>query len=186
PAQHSKMRNQEPAPPNSNFFHVQNPKYCPKSSGWGVEGDQSDQHLHPHRGALVLPGPSARGVHGLQGEGEITTDIEDAIAKYNEATARLAEAEKNKAQADQVVKEINDSISKDIKEFQANLESQAKKTKAIQDAANDKSLKELEQRTQERLEAYIDSQAVERGLKELKGLKPNQKQKFMDAAIASL
>ena len=41
-------------------------------------------------------------------------------------------------------------------------------------------------RIQERLEAYIDSQAVERGLKELKGLKPNQKQKFMDAAIASL
>lgn len=33
---------------------------------------------------------------------EIQSDIEDAIAKYNEATSRLAEAEKNKAQADQV------------------------------------------------------------------------------------
>lgn len=33
---------------------------------------------------------------------EIKSDIEDAIAKYNEATSRLAEAEKNKAQADQV------------------------------------------------------------------------------------
>lgn len=54
-------------------------------------------------------------------EKEIQSDIEDAIAKYNEATSRLAEAEKNKAQADQVVKEINDSIAKDIAEFQANL-----------------------------------------------------------------
>ncbi|CAJ1427087.1 unnamed protein product [Effrenium voratum] len=119
-------------------------------------------------------------------EKEIHSDIEDAIAKYNEATSRLAEAEKNKAQADQVVKEINDSIAKDISEFQANLQSAAKKTKALQDAANDKSLTELEQRTQERLEAYIDSQAVERGLKELKGLTADKKQKFMDAAIASL
>ena len=40
---------------------------------------------------------------------EIKSDIEDAIAKYNEATSRLAEAEKNKAQADQVreVYEVN-------------------------------------------------------------------------------
>ncbi|CAE6965396.1 atpF, partial [Symbiodinium sp. CCMP2456] len=45
-------------------------------------------------------------------EKEIQSDIDDAIAKYNEATARLAEAKKAKEQADQVVKEINDSISK--------------------------------------------------------------------------
>ncbi|CAJ1425350.1 unnamed protein product [Effrenium voratum] len=119
-------------------------------------------------------------------EKEIGSDIEDAIAKYNEATSRLAEAEKNKAQADQVVKEINDSISKDIKEFQTNLQVQAKKTQETQEKAQEKSLEELQARTKERLEAYIDSQAVERGLKELKGLKPGQKQKFMDAAIASL
>ncbi|CAJ1345860.1 unnamed protein product [Effrenium voratum] len=114
-------------------------------------------------------------------EKEIGSDIEDAIAKYNEATSRLAEAEKNKAQADQVVKEINDSISKDIKEFQTNLqEVQAKKTQETQEKAQETSLQELQARTKERLEAYIDSQAVERGLKELKGLKPGQKQKFME------
>ncbi|CAJ1378745.1 unnamed protein product [Effrenium voratum] len=113
-------------------------------------------------------------------EKEIGSDIEDAIAKYNEATSRLAEAEKNKAQADQVVKEINDSISKDIKEFQTNLQVQAKKTQETQEKAQEKSLEELQARTKERLEAYIDSQAVERGLKELKGLKPGQKQKFME------
>merc|ERR1719240_1118768 len=47
---------------------------------------------------------------------EIQSDIDDAIAKYNEATARLAEAEKAKAQADQVVKEINEEIVKDLAE----------------------------------------------------------------------
>merc|ERR1712137_1000689 len=51
-------------------------------------------------------------------EKEIQYDIDDAIAKYNEATARLAEAQKNKAQADEVIAEINASIEKDQKEFE--------------------------------------------------------------------
>merc|ERR1712061_737890 len=51
-------------------------------------------------------------------EKEIQTDIDDAIAKYNEATARLAEAKKAKAQADEVIAEINGSIAKDQKEFE--------------------------------------------------------------------
>ncbi|CAE7624013.1 atpF [Symbiodinium sp. CCMP2592] len=54
-------------------------------------------------------------------EKEIQSDIDDAIAKYNEASTRLAEAKKAKEQADAVVKEINDSIAKDIKEFQSTL-----------------------------------------------------------------
>lgn len=119
-------------------------------------------------------------------EKEIKSDIEDAIAKYNEATSRLAEAEKNKAQADQVVKEINDSIAKDIAEFQANLKDQAQRKMEAQDKAQAKSLKDLEARTQESLNQFIDSQAVERGLKEIKSLTAAQKSKFMDAAIASL
>merc|ERR1719217_1365846 len=60
-------------------------------------------------------------------EKEIQQDIDDAISKYDEAVARLAEAEKNKAQADQVVAEIEGSIEKDKKEF---LESITKATDA--------------------------------------------------------
>lgn len=119
-------------------------------------------------------------------EKEIKSDIEDAIAKYNEATSRLAEAEKNKAQADQVVKEINDSIAKDIAEFQSNLKAQAKVKMEMQDKAQEKSLSDLQARTQQNLEAFIDGQAVNRGLKELKSLTMAQKKKFMDAAIESL
>merc|ERR1712232_718753 len=59
-------------------------------------------------------------------EKEIQSDIDDAIAKYNEATARLAEAEKAKAQADQVVKEINDTIVKDLAETEQKLKDNAK------------------------------------------------------------
>mmetsp|Transcript_144041 Transcript_144041/g.203808 ORF Transcript_144041/g.203808 Transcript_144041/m.203808 type:complete len:222 (+) Transcript_144041:39-704(+) len=119
-------------------------------------------------------------------EKEIQSDIEDAIAKYNEATSRLAEAEKNKAQADQVVKEINDSIKKDISEFQAKLKEQAKQKMEAQDKSQEKSLKDLESRTEANLESFIDAQAVQRGLKEIKSLTSTQKSKFMDAAIASL
>lgn len=56
----------------------------------------------------------------------------------------------------------------------------------VQNKAQEKSLADLQARTDENLEAFIDSQAVSRGLKELKGLNTTQKQKFMDAAIASL
>mmetsp|Transcript_134722 Transcript_134722/g.190489 ORF Transcript_134722/g.190489 Transcript_134722/m.190489 type:complete len:230 (-) Transcript_134722:91-780(-) len=119
-------------------------------------------------------------------EKEIQSDIEDAIAKYNEATSRLAEAEKNKAQADQVVKEINDSITKDIAEFKAKLKEQAKTKQEMQDKSMKQSLEALEARTADNLNAFIDSQAVKRGLKDLKSLTAAQKKKFMDAAINSL
>merc|ERR1740138_1106362 len=39
-------------------------------------------------------------------EKEIQTDIDDAIAKFEEASTRLAEAEKAKAQANEVIAEI--------------------------------------------------------------------------------
>merc|ERR1712038_1066681 len=46
-------------------------------------------------------------------EKEITEDIDDAIVKFNEATERLAEAQKAKAQADEVTAEILASIETD-------------------------------------------------------------------------
>merc|ERR1712048_448395 len=61
-------------------------------------------------------------------EKEIQTDIDDAIAKYQEATARLAEAQKAKAQADEVIAEIEASISKDQQEFQTMIDAQTTAT----------------------------------------------------------
>merc|ERR1711972_288253 len=46
-------------------------------------------------------------------EKEIQQDIDDAIAKFKEAEERLAEAEKNRAQAQEVIAEIEGSIEKD-------------------------------------------------------------------------
>merc|ERR1719323_1473455 len=40
-------------------------------------------------------------------EKEIQSDIDDAVAKFQEASERLAEAQKAKAQADEVIAEIN-------------------------------------------------------------------------------
>merc|ERR1712217_221606 len=57
-------------------------------------------------------------------EKEINGDIDDAVAKFNEATERLAEAEKAKAQADQVVAEIMTSIETDKKEFERTISAQ--------------------------------------------------------------
>merc|ERR1719350_2552367 len=102
-------------------------------------------------------------------EKEIQTDIDDAIAKYQEATARLAEAQKAKAQADEVIAEIEASISK---------EKQA--------AAAEAALKELQANADLKVNAYIQEQAVKRGLTELQQLSGDQKAKFMDAAINSL
>jgi len=119
-------------------------------------------------------------------EKEIQTDIDDAIAKYNEATARLAEAQKAKAQADEVIAEIDASIEKDQREFQTMIEAQTKTTLEKQAAAAEEALKELQSSTDLKVEAYIQEQAVKRGMKELQELSGDQKAKFMDAAIESL
>jgi len=119
-------------------------------------------------------------------EKEIQTDIEDAIAKYNEATARLAEAEKAKAQADQVIGEIKASIETDQREFEATVQAQTSATLAKQAAAAETALKDLEANADSQVENYIQNEAVRRGLQELSSLSDGQKSKFMDAAIASL
>merc|ERR1712203_1192705 len=82
-------------------------------------------------GLLYLLGPLLSESMATR-EKEIQTDIDDAIAKYNEASARLAEAQKAKAQADQVIAEINASIEKDQKEFEATIKAQTSATLAKQ------------------------------------------------------
>ncbi|CAE7756159.1 atpF [Symbiodinium pilosum] len=119
-------------------------------------------------------------------EKEIHSDIEDAIAKYNEASARLAEAKKAQAQAMQVVQEINANVAKDIAEFQNTIRSSAEASMAQMERSAQASLKDMEKSAAERLESYISQEAVERGLIELQTLNQAQKSKFMDAAIASL
>merc|ERR1712048_1330348 len=76
-------------------------------------------------------------------EKEIQADIDDAIAKYDEATTRLAEAEKAKAQADQVIAEIDASIEKDKKEFEASMKRSAEEQIARQAAAAEKAVASL-------------------------------------------
>jgi len=119
-------------------------------------------------------------------EKEIQTDIDDAIAKYNEATARLAEAQKAKAQADGVIAEIEASIEKDQKEFKATIETQTEATLEKQAAAAEQALKDLQAGADLKVESYIQEQAIKRGVKELQQLDGDQKAKFMDAAINSL
>merc|ERR1712137_1405615 len=101
---------------------------------------------------------------------EIQTDIDDAIAKYTEATERLAEAQKAKAQADQVIAEINASIETDQKEFEATIRAQTSNTLEKQAAAAESALKQLEANAENQVEGYIQQEAVSRGLAELKSL----------------
>merc|ERR1712151_1072795 len=102
-----------------------------------------------------------------------------AIAKYNEATARLAEAEKAKAQAGQGIAEINASIETEQKEFEATIQASTSATLAKQAAAAEAALKDLESNAGSQVETYIQTEAVRRGLRELSGLTDAQKTKFM-------
>eukprot|EP00931_Biecheleriopsis_adriatica_P119262 TRINITY_DN944_c1_g1_i1.p1 TRINITY_DN944_c1_g1~~TRINITY_DN944_c1_g1_i1.p1 ORF type:complete len:231 (+),score=83.17 TRINITY_DN944_c1_g1_i1:85-777(+) len=119
-------------------------------------------------------------------EKEIQSDIDDAIAKYNEATARLAEAEKAKAQADQVVAEINASVDKDKSEFEAAMRANAVAAQKRADEASQVLIKDLESVAVSKVETFIETEAVQRGLKEMSTLSKAQQTKFMEAAIAAL
>mmetsp|Transcript_27695 Transcript_27695/g.86374 ORF Transcript_27695/g.86374 Transcript_27695/m.86374 type:complete len:124 (-) Transcript_27695:26-397(-) len=119
-------------------------------------------------------------------EKEIQTDIDDAVAKFSEASQRLAEAQKAQAQANEVIAEINASIDKDKADFEATIKAQTDATLAKQAAAAEKTLGELQASADNRVETYIQEEAVTRGLKELSDLSAGQRAKFMDAAIASL
>jgi len=119
-------------------------------------------------------------------EKEIQTDIEDAIAKFSEATERLAEAEKAQRQANEVIAEIDASIEKDKKDFEATIRASTDATLKKQAVAAENMLAELQSGAENKVEAFIQDEAVSRGLKELSNLSAQQKAKFMDAAIASL
>mmetsp|Transcript_47103 Transcript_47103/g.136139 ORF Transcript_47103/g.136139 Transcript_47103/m.136139 type:complete len:235 (+) Transcript_47103:84-788(+) len=119
-------------------------------------------------------------------EKEIQTDIEDAVAKFNEATERLAEAEKAQSQANEVIAEIDASIAKDKAEFEATVKAQTEVTLQKAAAAAEKTLADLQAGADNKVEAYIQEEAVKRGLGELSSLSEKQKSKFMDAAIAAL
>merc|ERR1712086_525661 len=117
---------------------------------------------------------------------EITQDIADAIAKYNEAISRLAEAEKAKSQADEVIAEIEGSISKDQAQYKTMVEESVAKKIAMQAGSATALTNQLEQAAIAKLENYVTSESVQRGLKEMKILNQKQKDSFMDKAIASL
>merc|ERR1712039_360266 len=119
-------------------------------------------------------------------EKEIQTDIDDAIAKFNEASSRLAEAEKAQSQANEVIAEIEASIEKDKKEFEVTIKAQTKLTLDRQAAAAEATLKDMEENADARVEAFIQSEAVKRGLSEISELTAAQRTKFTNNAIESL
>jgi len=119
-------------------------------------------------------------------EKEIQTDIDDAIAKYNEASSRLAEAQKSQAQANEVVAEIQASIEKDQKEFEANIRSTTNAVLEKQALVAESVLKDLETSASGNVETYINSEAIKRGHKELCSPSKDFQQKYLDAMIAGL
>ncbi|CAK0898070.1 unnamed protein product, partial [Prorocentrum cordatum] len=136
-------------------------------------------------GLLYLLGPLLSESMATR-EKEIQGDIDDAIAKFNEATSRLAEAEKAQAQANEVIAEINASIDKDKAEFEASLKANMENTLARQEAAAKQAIKDMEDGAASRIESYISTTAIERGMKELKALDASKKDKYMDMAIDEL
>mmetsp|Transcript_76055 Transcript_76055/g.246882 ORF Transcript_76055/g.246882 Transcript_76055/m.246882 type:complete len:230 (-) Transcript_76055:102-791(-) len=119
-------------------------------------------------------------------EKEIQTDIDDAIAKYIEASARLAEAEKNKQQADAVIKEIENSISKDQQDLKLAMETSMKVQVARAAEAAERSMQEMNSGAEEQLEAYILEQAVSRGVAELTLMPASKKAAYLDSVISQL
>mmetsp|Transcript_76066 Transcript_76066/g.246927 ORF Transcript_76066/g.246927 Transcript_76066/m.246927 type:complete len:231 (-) Transcript_76066:68-760(-) len=119
-------------------------------------------------------------------EKEIQTDIDDAIAKYNEASARFAEAEKNKQQADAVIKEIENSISKDQQDLKLAMETSMKAQVARAAEVAEKSMQDMNSGAAEQLEAYILEQAVSRGFAELTMMPANKKAAYLDSVISQL
>merc|ERR1719335_319487 len=113
-------------------------------------------------------------------EKEIQQDIDDAIAKYDEAVARLAEAEKNKAQAAEVVAEIEASIEKDKKEFFDSITASTEQSIKEQDAMAAAALSKMGDNTDQQLQDFIRNQAVTAGVQELKNLDDAKKQKFIE------
>merc|ERR1711988_1913147 len=97
-----------------------------------------------------------------------------------------AEAEKAQAQANEVIAEINASIDKDKAEFEATLKANMQSTLERQEKAAAATIKELEDGAASRVESYITTQAISRGMAELKAVDDGKKEKYMDMAIDEL
>jgi len=116
-------------------------------------------------------------------EKEIQQDIDDAIAKYEEATSRLAEAEKNAAQAAEVVAEIEASIEKDKKEFLATITASTEATIKEQDKASEAAIAKMGDGADKKLENYINQEATMRGAREVKLAAAEKKAAFLQKGI---
>merc|ERR1712060_136743 len=89
-------------------------------------------------------------------------------------------------QANEVIAEINASIDKDKAEFEASLKANMESTLSRQEAASKQALKEMEDSAASRIESYINTQAIERGMLELKAMEDSKKDKYMAMAIEEL
>eukprot|EP00403_Amphidinium_massartii_P033207 CAMPEP_0178447166 /NCGR_PEP_ID=MMETSP0689_2-20121128/41230_1 /TAXON_ID=160604 /ORGANISM="Amphidinium massartii, Strain CS-259" /LENGTH=231 /DNA_ID=CAMNT_0020072115 /DNA_START=84 /DNA_END=776 /DNA_ORIENTATION=- len=117
-------------------------------------------------------------------EKEIQQDIDDAIAKYEEATSRLAEAEKNQAQADQVIAEIEASIQKDKDDFKKRIEASTASTiKDIEESAT-KEVAGMAANVDLQVESYIQLESIKLGARKASELTDAQKSKILDKAIS--
>mmetsp|Transcript_48702 Transcript_48702/g.115739 ORF Transcript_48702/g.115739 Transcript_48702/m.115739 type:complete len:236 (-) Transcript_48702:111-818(-) len=119
-------------------------------------------------------------------EKEIQQDIDDAIAKYEEATSRLAEAEKNQAQADSVIAEIEASIEKDKADFKKRIEATCENEVKAQAEAAEKEISTLNANVDLAVESYINLEAIKLGAREASKLSEKQKEKIMEKAISLL
>lgn len=136
-------------------------------------------------GLLYLLGPLLSNSMETR-EQEINQDIDDAIAKWDEANARLAEAKKNQEQADAVIAEIEASIAKDKSDFKKNIDEATKNTLARQAAATEALLQSMQKEASKKVNSFIEKQAIDRGVTELMSMKDKQQDDFMNRAIDSI
>jgi len=136
-------------------------------------------------GLLYLLGPLLSNSMETR-EQEINQDIDDAVAKWDEANARLAEAKKNQEQADAVIAEIEASIAKDKADYKKNIDEATKSTLARQAAATEGLLASMTEEAGKKVNTFIENQAIERGVGELMNMKDKQQDDFMNRAIDSI
>ncbi|CAK0885932.1 unnamed protein product [Prorocentrum cordatum] len=118
-------------------------------------------------GLLCLLGPLLREPMATR-EKKIQGDIDDAIAKLNEATSRLAEAERAQARATEVIAEINASIDKQKAEFEASLKDGMENAGSLREAVTKQTIEDMKDGAASRIASCISTTAIERGTKELR------------------
>jgi F-type H+-transporting ATPase subunit b len=114
---------------------------------------------------------------------DIQQDIDDAVAKFDEAQTRLAEAQKAQSQAMEVVAEINGQIDKDKKEADIKLAQREKDLLAEQERLAESTIKSLQTIADAKVNAYIKEQSVLQAVPKLMNMSAKDKKKFTDALI---